>query len=128
MNDESPCLIDTMRKAAPEDEHINTPLDLCKHQTAHGGQAFRFLFICPLLRSLQLLCTSSERVEITISGKGVLTRPDIGQCIREIPPLEYLLVDEVAMVRTYKGFRDPALLEERLGSAGEVNGRCSCTV
>ncbi|KAJ8590116.1 hypothetical protein M405DRAFT_816846, partial [Rhizopogon salebrosus TDB-379] len=43
---------------------------------------------------------SSEGVKITISGK----RPDIGECIREVPPLEYLLVDEVAVVCTYEGF------------------------
>jgi hypothetical protein len=116
-----------MRKAAPEHENINAPLHFCKHQTAHRGQAFHFLFVCPLLRSLQLLGTSSEGVKITISRKRVLTRPDVGECIREVPPLEYLLVDEVAVVGTYEGFGEPTLLEERLWSAGEVDGLCFCT-
>jgi hypothetical protein len=57
---------------------------------------------------------SSEGVKITISGKRMLTRPDIGECIREVPLLEYLLIDEVAVVCTYDGFGEPTLLEERL--------------
>jgi hypothetical protein len=40
MNDEPLCLVDTMRKAAPEHENINAPLYFCKHQTSTGAKPF----------------------------------------------------------------------------------------
>jgi hypothetical protein len=121
MNDKSPCFIDTMHKTAPKDEHINAPFHLGKHQTAHRSQAFPLLVTCFLLRSLQLFGTPSERVKIAITRKRVLTRSHIGKCVRKIPPLEYFLVYEVAVVRTYECFRDPTLLKQRFGRPSEVN-------
>jgi hypothetical protein len=46
---------------------------------------------------------SSEGVKIIISGKRVLTRPGVEECIREVPPLENLLIDKVVVVCTYEG-------------------------
>jgi hypothetical protein len=42
VDDESPCLVDTMRKAALEHENINAPLHFFKHKTAHRAKPFIF--------------------------------------------------------------------------------------
>ena len=126
MNNQPPSFIDTVRETTPKDEHVNPPLDLSQEKTGHGCQPLLVNLVHPLCThlcrprrpaiSVQLLLFSFER--------ELLPRSNVWNTTREVPPLEYLLANVVAVVRAKQSLGDPLLLEERLARLREFRFTC----
>ena len=114
MYDEPSRLINAVRKAAPEQEHVHPPLDLAEHQAAHGRHALLLFLLqpLPLLLRIRLSSCKQGKLVLVVAEHGLLG-PHIGQGGRQVPALEDLLVDVVAVVAAHEPLRRPALLEER---------------
>lgn len=121
MDDHPPCVINTVRKAAPENERVNPPLNLLEHQTAHGREGQLLVILLLLQRPLHALPPPGKRLELErIVTLQTTAWTHVGQGLREVPPLERRFGDIVTVVRANHRFTRPALLEERPVRLAEV--------
>lgn len=115
MNDQSSGFINTLRKTRSEDNSINPPLHLTKHQTPDRWHTLpRNL----LLRSIRTRLSPRKvfKIGFIITMFYGTKRPHVRNSVREIPAFEASLIDVVTMVGAYNGFRNPAFLENGFGT------------
>ena len=111
MDHQSPSLVYTRCEACSEDEHVYSPLDLREHQAADGSQTLLVLLFEPLgllRRCILTLCPLIQRRRARVRRLS----SDIRECLWQVPPLEYRLLDIVTVVSAKEGFGGPSLLEQ----------------
>lgn len=108
-------VIHTMRKARPEDYHVYPALHLREHQASDGGEPFPPLLLSPLGCLVRRVVLQCPLVQVGTGVHGKRGRgADVWQVVREVPPLEDLLVNVVAVVATQEGLRSPSPPVQRL--------------
>lgn len=112
MNYQPPRFIHAVCEAAPKNEDVDPPLDLGEHQTADRRASPSLLLQLKVSLFLLPLCEFLEGSQITGSLAKLFSRTHVRKGFGEVPPLEDLFVDVVAVVGTHDCFGLPALLKE----------------
>lgn len=119
MNDQPPCFIHAVRETAPKNEDVNPPLDLGEHQTAHGRIPSPLPLQLKVLLLLLPLCKLLKGSQVAGSLPELFSRAHVRKRFGEVPPLEDLFVDVVAVVGAHDCLGPPPLLEERFAGVFE---------
>jgi hypothetical protein len=123
VDDETASFIDRVGEVGAEDENVDTALDLAEHERADGRERVAGVVLDALELALGSATTASHRSELeaVVALSYTPTGPDVGERGREVPALEGVLVDEVAVVGADERFGRPARLEQCLARRPEVD-------
>jgi hypothetical protein len=125
VDDETASFIDRVGEVGTEDENVDTALDLAEHERADGCERVASVVLHALELTLGGATAAGHRgeLEAVVAFSYAPTGPDVGERGREVPALEGVLVNEVAVVGADERLGRPARLEQRLTRRTEVDAR-----
>jgi hypothetical protein len=125
VNHHAASLVDGVREAGTEDEDVDAALDLTEHERADGRKRVARVVLDALELARGIAAAARERgeLEAVVTASNAPARAYVGERRREVPALEGVLLDEVAVVRADKRLGRPARLKQRLARLPEVDAR-----
>lgn len=117
MDDELARVVDGVGQARAKNDRVDSALDFRPHETGHRRVRLLFVVRAQLLDLFQYVLATGEGEQAR--GRVLDAVTHVRQHRGQVPSLEDVLVDVVAVVRPHELLRQPALLEERGGRPDE---------